>query len=321
MSKDSGATAGAAASGRTGFILLALIVVFVFSWLYRHNPAVPAENEPEAAAPQALVDLAGFRADAWLLPDEELLGFVEVPAGEFIMGSDPLRDPLAYENERWSAGRRQGNPRLPMFYIGKYEVTVAQFNTFARASAGRVAVRVGEPGHPVADVTWTQALSYGRWLEGQLRDSPLAPPPIHAALAAGWRITLPSEAEWEKAARGTDGRIFPWGSTANEGNANFGGGAARAVTEGACPQCSYGLADMAGNVWEMTRSPLRNYPFNPRPFDPNDDAVDSGDDALFVMRGGSAADAANNVRAAVRGAVEPGVRNPAIGFRLAISPP
>ena len=304
-------TAPVSSGGHTGFVLLAIIVAFVFFWLYRNAPAPEAEIDAGQVS-----GLDGFRADAWLLPGEDLLGFVEVPAGGFIMGSDPLQDPMAYENERWSANRRQGNPELPPFYIGKYEVTVAQFNVFAAQSGGRVAARGGAPAFPVTGVTWPEALAYGRWLGARMLSAPATPATIRQALESGWRVSLPSEAQWEKAARGADGRIYPWGSAPGGGNANFGGGGAREVTAGACPQCSYGLADMAGNVWEMTASPLQSYPF-----DPADDALGLGGDALFVMRGGSYADAANNVRAAVRGAVDPGVRNPGIGFRLVISPP
>ena len=71
---------------------------------------------------------------------------------------------------------------------------------------------------------------------------------------------------------------------------------------------------MSGNLWELTRSPLQDYPY-----DPDDDAEDLSADALWVMRGGSYADAINNVRSAVRGGVDPGVRNATIGFRLVIS--
>ena len=307
------ASAPATNSRRTGFISLTLIVVFVFFWLYRNAPVTEPELEMDAA-PMSAAD--SFRVDAWMLPDDALLGFVEIPAGAFVMGSNPVQDPMAYENERWSASRRQGNPELPAYYIGRYEVTVAQFNAFAVQSGGMAAPREGEAAHPVTGVTWPEALAYGRWLGEQMRTSPATPQIIRDALDSGWAVTLPSEAQWEKAARGIDGRIFPWGADPGAGKANFGGGELREVTGGACPQCSYGLADMAGNVWEMTSSPLRSYPFDPAA---NEATLEQ--DALFVMRGGSFADAANNVRAAVRGAVDPGVRNPGIGFRLVISPP
>ena len=292
--------------------LLTVLVALVFFWLYRNGPNLASTVE-QAEDPPAL---DGFRSDAWMLPDEALLGFVEVPAGAFIMGSNPLQDPMAYENERWSAGRRQGNPQLPAFFIGRFEVTVAQFNRFAGETSGSIPLRGGEPAHPASNVTWPEALAYGRWLGEQIRSSSATPDELRLALETGWRVTLPTEAQWEKAARGEAGRIFPWGADPAAGTANFNGGGLRPVTAGACAQCSYGLADMAGNVWEMTSSPLQDYPYNP-----DDDAASLEADALFVMRGGSWQDAANNIRGAVRGAVDPGVRNPAIGFRLALTPP
>ncbi len=300
---------------RTGLLALTLIVVFVFFWLGRGAPLTESESGFSTTP-----NLDGFRGDAWMLPDDELLGFVEIPAGAFLMGSDPARDPMAYANERWSAARRQGSPELPTFYIGRFEVTEAQFQAFA-ARVDTVAPLSRVSALPVSGVSWPEALAYGRWLEEQMRASSATPQAIRDALDSGWRITLPSEAQWEKAARGVDGRIFPWGSNPQGGNANFGGGAPRDVREGVCARCSHGLADMAGNVWEMTASPLRDYPFVVDAAEAGAVAGDLAADALFVMRGGSYADGANNVRAAVRGAVDPGVRNPTIGFRLVISPP
>ena len=64
-------------------------------------------------------DLAGFRPDAWFLPDDDLLGFVEIPAGPFLMGSDPAIDGQAFENERWSGQTVQGTLDLPVFYFGR----------------------------------------------------------------------------------------------------------------------------------------------------------------------------------------------------------
>lgn len=278
----------------------------------------PPEPPVETGAPPPAA-LAGFRADAWFLPDEPLLGFVEIPAGPFLMGSDPAADPRAFENERWLAGQAQGRVDLPAFAIGRYEVTVAQFRAFAAASGDTFAPEAlrGAPGHPVGSVSWPDALAYGRWLEATLREWAGTPPALRRWLDAGWRVTLPSEAEWEKAARGADGRVYPWGDVPRRDRARFGGADGPAPAGGFdCPECPFGLRDMSGNVWELTRSPYRPYPWDER-----DDAGDLAADALFVMRGGSFLDPAPHVRAAVRGGADPGARRPFIGFRVVVTPP
>ena len=176
---------------------------------------------------------------------------------------------------------------------------------------------IGEdvPGnYPITGITWPEALAYGRWLERRLRESSITPQSIQQLLNNGGRVTLPSEAEWEKAARGTDGRVFTWGSQPQTGFSNFNADVISPVGSFSCSSCAHGLSDMAGNVWEFTRSPLQDYPY-----DLADDVDDLAEDALYVMRGGSYAEAINNVRTAVRGAVDPGVRNETIGFRLVIS--
>ena len=280
----------------------------------------PAPSSPsDASLPPLPEALDGFRADAWFLPDYDLLGFVEIPAGPFTMGSDPAVDPRAFENERWSPERAQGRFDLPAFAIGRYEVTVAQFLTFAGAASIAVDAETlrGAPDQPVGSVSWPDALAYSRWLEATLREWPGTPAVLRRWLDAGWRITLPSEAEWEKAARGTDARVYPWGDVPRRDRANF-GGADGPTPAGSfdCPECPYGLADMSGNVWEFTRSP-----YEPYPYDEGDDARNLATDALFVMRGGSFMDPPPNVRAAVRGGADPGVRRPFIGFRVVVTPP
>ncbi len=67
-----------------------------------------------------LPELAGFRSDAWFLPDDDLLGFVEAPAGAFRMGSDPEADSMAFDNERWSGADPQRTVEVEAFYIGRY---------------------------------------------------------------------------------------------------------------------------------------------------------------------------------------------------------
>ena len=262
--------------------------------------------------------LPGFLRDAWYLPDDALLGFVEIPGGPFLLGSDPTLDPLAFEKEVWADGTRD-SLELGTFYMGRYEVTVAQFRAFATASgyAASSDALQGPRAHPATSVSWIDALAYCRWLDARLREG--AETPALALLAQllddGWRLTLPTEEQWEKAARGTDGRIFPWGNEQRPDRANYGARSATPVGSVDCPECPFGLSDMSGNVWEWTRSPF------PAGGYPTQDSIDLAPDALWVMRGGSFADEARNVRAAIRGGADPSVRRPFIGFRVALTRP
>jgi len=308
-------------TGRWG-VPLAAIALIGASWAALQLARSPASDAEAAAAAAAAIELPaelpGFRADAWFLPDEPLLGFVEIPAGAFVMGSDRGTDPLAFDVERWSATAPQGTVELPTYLIGRYEVTVAQYAAFVRATGHRVvdeSALAGDPRWPVSGVAWTDALAYARWLGGELRAWDGAPEALGQRLDAGWEVRLPDEAEWEKAARGVDGRIWPWGDEPRRDRAVFAARGVQPVGSVACPECPYGLSDMAGNVWEWTRSP-----YQPYPFDPSVARVDLEAEALWVMRGGGFGDSEQNVRAAVRGGADPGARRPFIGLRVVISP-
>ena len=269
-----------------GLSILAALVLGVAVWLaYLSSPSIPLTDAESLAGP---ADFSGFRADAWFLPDDEMLGFVEIPAGPFLMGSNAAVD----------------------------AVTVAQFGAFVAATRHRVAEQTLQrpPDHPVANVSWPEALAYGRWLETTLGASPQTPPRLRDLLRNGGRVGLPSEAEWEKAARGTDGRTYPWGNEPRRDRANYAAQATTRVGSFDCLECAFNLADMSGNVWEWTRSP-----YQPYPFDPSDDRQDLDTDALWVMRGGSFGDTEQNVRAATRGGGDPGARRPFMGFRVVLS--
>jgi len=155
---------------------------------------------------------------------------VWVPPGPFLMGSDKGRDPQAYDDEL-----PQHRVMLPGYWIGRYPVTVAQFRAFVEASGYQPKDSDslnGPDNHPVVYVTWHDALPFCRWLSER----------------TGLPVTLPSEAEWEKAARGTDGRIYPWGNgPPDESRCNFAGGRTTPVgrysPKGDSP---YGCVDMAG---------------------------------------------------------------------------
>ena len=188
------------------------------------NALSPVERA-EAADTLALLGDPRFRPDAWYLPDDALLGFVEIPAGPFTMGSDPDLDKYARKEEL-----PQHELVLPTYYIGRFPVTVAQFRTYVEAGGRRPedpdSLR-DLPTRPIRWVTWYEALAYCEWLTATLRGWEHTPEPLASLLRVGddegrrWRVTLPSEAEWEKAARGADGRRYPWGNDGDPGRANY----------------------------------------------------------------------------------------------------
>ena len=291
--------------------ITAMLSLVAFTAIFMSYQSMRLESDERA-------DLAQSPAvERFALPADPLWGFVSIPAGEFTMGSNPQRDRMAYENERWSSTQRQGRVDLPEYFIGRFEVTNAQFAYYLTETESPIAASfaVLDPELPVTSVSLPQMLSYARWLDVQLRTSAATPAVLREALEAGSNVTLPNEAEWEKAARGTDGRLFPWGMQPSDAYANVGGSSLLPVGSHSCEPCSYGLSDMAGNAWELTRSALVDYPFALSGVEALLDV-----DSLWVMRGGSFQDSINNVRAAVRGAVDPSVRNPTIGFRVVISP-
>jgi formylglycine-generating enzyme required for sulfatase activity len=263
----------------------------------------------------AVLAIATFVHHAPGLANGALPEFVAIPGGPFTMGADPSQDAAAFDNERWSPTTGEGTVDVPTFYISRHEITVAQFSAFARATTWKADPRAlaGVPAHPVTYVSWPDALAYCRWLEANLKASNGTPPEIAERLRAGWRVTLPDEAQWEKAARGTDRRRYPWGAEPLRGKANFDAAGVAPVGQFPCPECAFGLADMSGNVWEWTRSP-----YQPYPFDPSDDRRTLDSDALWVIRGGHYGDNARLVRTSVRGAADPGARRPFIGFRAAV---
>ena len=209
-------------------------------------------------------EVPGFLAEAWQLPDDPLLGFVEIAAGSFLMGSDAVIDPMAFDIERWSSTNAQAVLELPTYYIGRFEVTVAQMRSFVQATGYPIDGQAlgGAPGHPATFISWPDALAYSRWLDEILRTSPDTPEVLSTLLEGGGQVTLPTEAEWEKAARGSDGRIYPWGSEPRPDRATYQARGTTAVGSHQCPECPFGLSDMAGNVWEWTRSPYQPYPLS-----------------------------------------------------------
>lgn len=170
------------------------------------------------------------------------LGMVYVEEGEFIMGSkygDPDERP-------------QHIAHTKAFFIDKYEVSNAEFALFDPNHEFTAAKK-----NNAAVVTWSQAEAYAKW--------------------AGKR--LPTEKEWEKAARGTDGRTFPWGETYDNSFVVWDQKSTRG-TSIAKPASPYGCYDMAGGVWEWTSDWYRPYPGNKVP-------MEQYGEKYKVMRGGS----------------------------------
>jgi formylglycine-generating enzyme required for sulfatase activity len=237
------------------------------------------------------------------------IDWVEIPGGEFHYGHEDESD----------------NPSqiliLPTFHIARYPVTFAQFQCFIDAAdvdddrwwagmpeeveAFGTVYRVREfgnqafkyPNHPRETVSWYQAVAYTRWLSDKL----------------GYLIALPTEEQWEKAARGTDGRRYPYGDAydpmkGNTNDTNIGQTSAVGIfLAGASP---YGVLDLSGNVFEWCLN---------HDDEPDQTGVDASG-AGRVLRGGSWDDDLDFARAAYHYGGDPDNRLSYVGFRLCRPP-
>jgi formylglycine-generating enzyme required for sulfatase activity len=259
--------------------------------------------------------------------DPRIGEMAEITAGKFGMGYDD--DPDA-------------SPRhtlfLPDYKIGKYPVTNTEFSRFIAAKGYLQKKwwckagwnlrqrekwerprfwkddRLNAPNQPVVGISWFEAMAYCRWMASQ----------------TGTSVELPSEAQWEKAARGRKGRIYPWGNHFAADWANCREGEQRVMSttpvgiylKGKSP---YGCLDMAGNVWEWTRSLWGKDLYKPDykyPYDPNDgrENTEAEDEILRVLRGGSWDLNRNYARCSSRLRLYPVSRHDSYGFRVAVSP-
>jgi len=193
---------------------------------------------------------------------------VLIPAGEFLMGSDSMDGKIGFEVSVDSIPKHR--VEVKAFYMDRFEVTVARYRKFVEATHREPPAlwkdheMFGYPppqdDHPVVDVNFYDAKAYCQW--------------------AGKR--LPTEAEWEKAARGTDGRIFPWGNQLNPDYLTTEDRGRHFTTPvGSMKQdvSPYGIYDMAGNAMEWTASLYEPYPGSARNFKP--------DNRFRILRGGS----------------------------------
>ncbi|MCI0518750.1 MAG: formylglycine-generating enzyme family protein, partial [Chloroflexi bacterium] len=271
--------------------------------------------------------------------------WVRIPAGTFLMGSKE-DEADAFEDEK-----KQHELELPEFYLALHPATNAQFAQFVKERVGfkTTAEEKGsawaydgkdwkdtkganwqhprgpkshikdKDDHPVVQVSWYDAQAYCAWMNETRRGE----------LPAGWGYRLPSEAEWEKAARGPYANRWPWGEQPpDKERCNFNmhlGDTTPVGRYSPLGDSPYGAWDMAGNVWEWTNSlwgqdaqkPQFTYPYQAGDGREN---LSAPEDVRRVLRGGSFFSDAGHVRCAYRHRNIPSLRIGYLGFRLVASP-
>jgi formylglycine-generating enzyme required for sulfatase activity len=255
-------------------------------------------------------------------PSDPFEGMVLIPAGEFRMGSNDAESGVDEQPVH--------TVHVDAFYMDKYEVTNLDYKRFVLANPQWQKSRIrrslhsgdylkhwngnnypaGKANHPVTYMSWYAAMAYSAW--------------------AGKR--LPTEAEWEKAARGgKSGLKYPWGNTISNGRANYGNHVKDTRVVGSYAANGYGLYDMAGNVWEWCldaydanfyfSSPRRNPLGGVNTLSNADLIINDYTNVKSsrVVRGGSWYNPARNVRVANRFNYTPPFPNFNFGFRCARS--
>jgi sulfatase modifying factor 1 len=260
-----------------------------------------------AAALVVCSGVPGLRGAEASTPDDMVL----VPEGKFTMGSSGK----AIDED--TAEKPTHEVSLPAFFIDKCEVTNAQYAAFLNA----VKVTKDEAGHEYFAAGGHAGLEQvqGEWRPKEGRAKfPMASVSCYGAQAyARWAgKRLPTEAEWEKAARGTDGRKYPWGNDWDDKKAHHGSEYQSPVgsfPKGASP---YGCLDMVGNVWEWTSSVFKPYPYSFA-----DGREDPQSPERRVARGGSFAGEPFITHVTYRFRPFPEFRSSLLGFRCAKSVP
>ena len=192
--------------------------------------------------------------------------FMCIPAGKFLMGSNN-----GDEDER-----PEHTVDIPYdYWMARFPVTNDTYNEYVltndivHPASIRRLILVPKGGsetetvnwdniknHPLCNIDWNNTITYFQWLNGLCKDE----------LPSGFTLRLPTEAEWEKAARGTDGRLYPWGDKFDlfRCNTQESGLKSTSPINAYSPQgdSPYGIADMLGNVWEWTQTIFKKYPYN-----------------------------------------------------------
>jgi formylglycine-generating enzyme required for sulfatase activity len=230
--------------------------------------------------------------------------FVQVPAGKFIMGSRSQDEATEDEKPQHTVDISYD------YFMARSPVTNAQYAAYVNAKGIIHPVDDWEKkrDHPVVNVAWNDALAYCLWWNDLRKNE----------LPSGVVLRLPTEAEWEKAARGADGLIYPWGNTFDKNKCNTDEGGKNDTTpvglyspQGDSP---YGAVDMVGNVWEWTHSLFKKYPY-----DAEDGREAENSSGERVQRGGSYLGTDQLARAAARYRGDPGFLD-FIGFRVVVAP-
>ncbi|MCL5275045.1 MAG: SUMF1/EgtB/PvdO family nonheme iron enzyme [Chloroflexi bacterium] len=263
-------------------------------------------------------ELAALQTNAKARRDIEdvTIDLIRIPGGPFMMGSVDT-DTLATSDEKL-----QHEVSLMSYQIGKYPITCVQYMRFVGATgrAWRYAAPHGPEcaNHPAVVVSWYDARAYCDWLTRCLWDI--------GRISRDEVVRLPTEAEWEKAARGTDGRIWPWGNKPPDGaRLNFNSDDTEPVdAHSPVGDSPYGVADMAGNVWEWTNTLWSDpqhgqfkYPYNYS--DGREDFKVTGR-ADRILRGGSFYNKRAVVRCAIRYRYNPRHNSKGVGFRVVVAP-
>mgnify|MGYP005847824493 CR=1 FL=1 len=214
----------------------------------------------------------------------------------------------------------QHTVELSEYFIGKYPITNREYQAFVRDAkynpprgwdGDQFPAEKGS--HPVVNVSWNDANEYCKWLSEKTKKN----------------YRLPTEAEWEKAARGEDGRVYPWGNDfdpkkANTAEANIGDTTDVGKFSSSDPAQSgdspYGRSDMVGNVWEWCNDWFNENEYKDRADKITKDPQGPKDGQTRVSRGGSFDDVHRSARCAFRDSGDPGGSLDLIGFRVASSP-
>ncbi len=267
--------------------------------------------------------------------------FVRIPAGKFLMGTtEKDAAQLAKDGYKWAQEYETPQRRIHLaeYYMGKYPVTNAQFERFIKAAGYQTTAEkqgggyvwtgsewkktkgadwrhpqgsksdiAGKGQHPVVQVSWHDAAAFCAWL----------------AAETGLPVRLPTEAEWEKAARGTDGRIYPWGDKWDADRANSrerGPGDTTAVGQYSPEGDSlYQIADASGNVWEWVADWFASGYYRTLE-DGAQNPTGPASGKYRVLRGGGWYYDADIVRTAHRLRHSPSLTDNGSGFRCARSP-